>query len=592
MKNLTENFNYSPAPKKNTHMKHKYLTLRCALLLIASTLIVNAQNVSALDEALGAGKQELTQSKPETIALWNKLLTALERGDFGNAENLANDFTRVIDYVEPYQQNFAATAIVVLTSERKIGPDGNLILGQSSVNEISSIRDQITDQKKQLESTSEKLAVEQKKYAEAEGEDKMWNKTEVTLFGISARGKLVAAKAAIAAITTQRSSLNLSIKSLEVGIAKISERESRRFAEEKNKISAAIKGLIEGSNFREAIALSNSYTKRCGQDVELAKLSQSAVNQQKLQVRAAQVAAAASKDAIQLMGENRLWDAKVEIERSISSVEARLKGNNASDAEILRMTQIEMAKVERDLSRKIEVARRARSVILESAKRDAIAAGKKFPDFLKQYPDFPDADADNLRLSDLKNAQVEAKFSKRIREIEEVINNDPAEAKDMIKRLIADNTDPDEVSVIRSRMSKYEKAILKQELAAIQSYLTKWNVNFAESLKKGENPDLTHTASLSGGVENLTRATSVQEGVLKQIDVLLQEKMDNVTKSQVVALQETAKVALSHMNSAKERASEVKANAERNTMVMIGAAVLLLVGGGIFFLLKKKKTTP
>ena len=369
------------------------------------------------------------------------------------------------------------------------------------------------------------------------------------------------------------------------------EAEGRQAQQEvRNQAFVLAKELIDGNYFREAIALSNTAIKKLGQDTAFVRLSQNAVDQQKIQIKAVAIAKAATADAAKLIVQNHLWEAKVEMEKSIASIRDRV-----TDASILKFTQVEMGKLTRDLTRMIESALKARGVILQTAERDAVDASKKYSEFIVKYPDYPDAEADKLKISDIKTKQIEAKFAKRIAAIEEVIANDPAEAKEMIKRLIAENTDPDEVSIIKSRMTKLEKAILQGEIKVIQkkldeaqSYLTKWNVTYAESIKKGEEPAGSFTASLSGGTENLTRAISVQEGVVKQIDILLQDKMDTVTKSQVVGLQETAKAALNHMTAAKEKAASNKTIA----FVLVGVLVLAVIGVVVLLLRRKKPAAP
>ncbi len=579
-------------------MKIKVCSLLVALVLMNIPIALHAQS---LDDVLGVGKTDLAESKPETKQMWNDLVTALERGDMENAKKLADNFSNVIDYTEPYQKNFASAALSILSSDQRLGPDGKLSLDKATLADIAEVQAQIATKERELKALEDKRTALQKKLQDSNMTGALIGGLLGPQLGGIANADKQNVQMELENVEKQMREKKNAINELQNSIPLIEQKGRQSLGEDRNKAFILVKELIEGSYFREAIALSNTYLKRLGQDADFVKLSQSAVNQQKTQIKAVAIAKAATRDAAALMDQNRLWDAKVEMERSIESIRERVNGAKASDAELLNFTQIEMGKISRDLTRKIEVAMKARSIILQSAQRDALAAGKRFAEFLAKYPDYPEADADNLKLSDLKTSQVETKFAKRISAIEEVINNDPAEAKEMIKRLIADNTDPDEVSVIKSRMSRLEKAILKQEIAAIQkrldeaqSYLTKWNVTFAESIKKGEEPASSLTASLSGGTENLTRAISLQEGVVKQIDVLLQDKMDNISKSQVVALQETAKAALNHMSSAKEKVETAeREKAARNkmiTMVLIGLVVLGLAGGA-FFVMKKKKVT-
>lgn len=567
------------------------MNTRFTSTLLAGMLLAASPSAQTLDEVLGVGRSDLAESKPETVKLWNDLVTALERGDMENAPKLADAFGNVVDFTEPYQKNFASAALKILTADKPVGSDGKPALDKATVDKIAEVQAQVAGKEREIKTLEDKRAALTKKLQDS------------NVAGAVIGGLLGAGLGNIA--NAEKQNIQLDLKNVEKQMMEakgvitelqskipLLEAEGRQsLGEDRNKAFILLKELMEGSYFREAIALANTYLKRMGQDADFVKLSQSAVNQQKTQIRAVAIAKAATKDAAALMDQNRLWDAKVEMERSVASIRERVSGAKANDAELLNFTQIEMGKISRDLTRKIDAALKARDIILQAAKRDALAAGKKFAEFLTRHPDFPEAEADNLKLSDLKTAQVEAKFAKRIAAIEEVISNDPAEAKEMIKRLVAENTDPDEVSVIRSRMSKLEKTILKQEIAAIQkrldeaqSFLTKWNVTYAESLKKGEKPAASFTASLSGGTENLTRAISIQEGVVKQLDVVLQEKLDTVTKSQVVALQETARAALNHMNGAKESAASGKTMA----LALAGVLGLVVLAGGFLFMRKKK----
>lgn len=539
----------------------------------------------SLDDVLGVGKSELGESRPETKKLWNDLLTALEQGNFEAGKDTAQQFVDVIDYTEPYQKNFAAMALKLLNANlEQTGP------GTTSA-AIAEIQAQITTKENQLKTLENKRVELQKNAKEAN----MSGAVVGALFGgvadqIANAGKenvqneLKENDGRIAEVKNEINELQGKIPELEA--------EGRRALQEvRNDAFLLVKELINDNHFREAIALSNTAIKKLGQDTAFVRLSQSAVDQQKIQVKAVAIAKAATADAATLIAKNRLWEAKVEMEKSIATIKDRV-----SDAALLNYTQIEMGKIIRELTRKIQEALKARGVILQTAERDAVDAGKKYSDFLAKYPDYPDAEADKLMISDIRTRQIEAKFAKRVAAIEEVIGNDPSEAREMIKRLIAENTDPDEVSVIRSRVTKLEKSILQEEIKRIetkldeaQSYLTKWNVTYAEDLKKGGKPTASFMASLSGGTENLTRAISVQEGVVKQIDVLLTEPMDTISKSQVVGLQETAKAALDYMRSTKEHAATNK------TIAIIGGVVLVLivigaVGGGILMFSRRKKT--
>ena len=97
----------------------------------------------SLDDVLGVGKSDLSESKPETRKLWGDLVTTLEQGNFDGGKDSAQKFLDVIDYTEPYQKNFAATALKLLNATLdQTGP------GTTSA-AIAEVQAQITTKKSQ-----------------------------------------------------------------------------------------------------------------------------------------------------------------------------------------------------------------------------------------------------------------------------------------------------------------------------------------------------------------------------------------------------------------------------------------------------------
>lgn len=204
---------------------------------------------------------------------------------------------------------------------------------------------------------------------------------------------------------------------------------------------------------------------------------------------------------------------------------------------------------------------------------------------MEKNPDYPNAD-------NLKIQVKEIKFAKRISAIEEVIPNDPAEAKKMIKTLMASGLTPDDISVVKSKVSKLETQILEKEFEGIkadmdeaQGYLTKFNTQVSGSGNlpaDGRIAKVDFLASLSIGTENLVRARSIQVGAQKRLEILMQEPMDNVTKAKLTGLLETQKAAVEQMD-------EVT-NGHRNNRILAGAGcgAILLFGGVGSLVLKKR----
>jgi len=414
----------------------------------------------------------------------------------------------------------------------------------------------------------------------------------------------------------------------------------------RDKIIFQIQELKKANHSRTAAVLANVYMRKRGNDVEIGKLAQEATENLKNESKAIEVAKVALRPVRDLMERMKFWSAKDEFQKARTAIQ-----NRVSDPALTQLIDREVKMVAYELLEKIkkvdeeiedalklakddpvqaeaklgqirstytdhpEIGNRINTVrliryekeeavIIRMAQGEPEAAEKKFAEFILKNPDYPNAD-------NLKIQIKEIKFEKRITAIEEVIPNDPAEAKKMIKTLMASGLTPDDISVVKSKVTKLERQILEKEFESIkadmdeaQSYLTKFNAqvggSFAGSIsheagaaaQSGSSStaafgntkiaDVSFFQSLTMSMENLVRARSIQVGAQKRLEILLQEPMDNVTKAKLTGLLETQKAAVEQMDSVT--------NAQRNNRILAGAGfgAVLLAGGFGGMSLKKK----
>jgi hypothetical protein len=328
-----------------------------------------------------------------------------------------------------------------------------------------------------------------------------------------------------------------------------------------------------------------------------------------------------------MMDKMKLWTAKSELEKAFATIKNRISDNSLTELisrEVMMVkyeldeklkkvndeigNSMDLAKEDPvqaesklmvlkktyvddpDLEQKINEVRTTRyekeeKTILRLSQTDPEAAERKLSEFIDRNPEFPNSE-------NLKIKVKEIKFAKRISAIEEVISNDPAEAKKMIKTLMASGLTPDDISVVKSKVSKLERQILDKEFDGIkadmdeaQGFLTKFNTQVAGSGNvptDGKIVKVDFISSLSIGTENIVRARSIQVGAQKRLEILLVEPMDNVTKAKLTGLLETQKAAVEQMD-------EV-ANLQRNNRILAvaGCGVILMAGGFGGLVLKKR----
>jgi hypothetical protein len=395
----------------------------------------------------------------------------------------------------------------------------------------------------------------------------------------------------------------------------------------REKISTQIKELTKTNHSRTAAVLANVYMRKRGNDVEIGKLAQQATENLKNESKAIEVAKVALKPVREMMDKMKLWTAKSELEKAFATIKNRISDNSLTE---LISREVMVVKYELDeklkkvndeignsmdlakedpvqaesklmvlkktyvddpvLEQKINEVRTSRyekeeKTILRLSQTDPEAAERKLSEFIDRNPEFPNSE-------NLKIKVKEIKFAKRISAIEEVISNDPAEAKKMIKTLMASGLTPDDISVVKSKVSKLERQILDKEFDGIkanmdeaQGFLTKFNTQVAGSGNvptDGKIVKVDFISSLSIGTENIVRARSIQVGAQKRLEILLVEPMDNVTKAKLTGLLETQKAAVEQMD-------EV-ANLQRNNRILAvaGCGVILMAGGFGGLILKKR----
>ncbi|NBQ55382.1 MAG: hypothetical protein EBU36_01795 [Verrucomicrobia bacterium] len=612
--------------KKNTLTK-----LACWILAVSIPSLWGPIYAQSLDEVLGAGKTEYKQAKPETMEKWENILTMLEASRFEAALPELQKYRGIDDVTEPYQKLFVDSVIILIEpGDQFMRADDVNLRYSKSIDNLKKDRADLCSENKELE--AQLPAIEKKIKDAATGEgvgNAVGGMLGLGSVGqISKAGKegaereLIRIKEKINKNETQIAQIDAKTEKLKKGQEEEVTKLDSQFQDEqkilRDKISTQIKELTKSNHSRTAAVLANVYMRKRGNDVEIGKLAQQATENLKNESKAIEVAKVALKPVREMMGKMKLWTAKGELEKAFAAIKNRISDNSLTelisrevmmvkyelDEKIKKVNDeiensMDLAKEDPvqaesklmvlkktyvddpDLEKRINEVRTTRfekeeKTILRLSQTDPEAAEKKLAEFIERNPDYPNAD-------NLKIKVKEIKFAKRISAIEEVIHNDPAEAKKMIKTLMASGLTPDDISVVKSKVSKLERQILDKEFDSIkadmdeaQGYLTKFNTQVAGSGNlptDGKIAKVDFIASLSIGTENLVRARSIQVGAQKRLEILMQEPMDNVMKAKLTGLLETQKAAVEQMDDVT--------NSQRNNRILAGAGfgTILLVGG-------------
>lgn len=615
----------------------KYL---CWILATLMPLLLDRIYAQTLDEVLGAGRTDYKQAKPETIEKWENILTMLEASRFEAAVPELQKYRTIDDVTEPYQKVFVDSVIILIEpGDQFMRADDVQLRYNKSIDNLKKDKADLLSENKGLEA---QLPAIEKKIKDAATGEGVGNAVGGML-GLGSVGQISKAgkegaerelsriKEKINKNETQIGQIDTKIEKLKLGqedeVTKLDSEFQDQQKVLREKISTQIKELTKTNHSRTAAVLANVYMRKRGNDVEIGKLAQQATENLKNESKAIEVAKVALKPVREMMDKMKLWTAKSELEKAFATIKNRISDNSLTE---LISREVMMVKYELDeklkkvndeignsmdlakedpvqaesklmvlkktyvddpvLEQKINEVRTSRyekeeKTILRLSQTDPEAAERKLSEFIDRNPEFPNSE-------NLKIKVKEIKFAKRISAIEEVISNDPAEAKKMIKTLMASGLTPDDISVVKSKVSKLERQILDKEFDGIkadmdeaQGFLTKFNTQVAGSGNvptDGKIVKVDFISSLSIGTENIVRARSIQVGAQKRLEILLVEPMDNVTKAKLTGLLETQKAAVEQMD-------EV-ANLQRNNRILAvaGCGVILMAGGFGGLILKKR----
>jgi hypothetical protein len=614
----------APKLKELIHMKisipstlFKTSVFVATFLLIAVVCPHWTRAADTLDDLLGTQESKYKEASPETKQLWETTLSAVEKNEYDSAPALLQQFLDVKDVVEPYQKTFCELTLKLLTpSSDASSPQTNTVVASSSHDsEIKEIKSEIASLEGDVSTQEKKRPALIKQAGQAQTGGAMAN-TIGGAFGIGGLGNAAYAGVDDAnrklAETDRKISLdNQNIADQESRLSQLqatdaqehgqdlqaaaqaqanhANEEAQRQTDFRNEVLAYLTQQKDDKHYRPVIALANVWNAKRGQYPDIVKIAQDCVDLQKIEAKAIQIAQAALKPATDLISAGKVWSAQAEIARAEDLIKSHI-----TDALQLEFIEREMFGTKNDVKNRIEVADKKRDNVLDIAQRDAVEGSKQYDAFVNLYPDYPDQDQDRLKISDLKTQQVESKYAQKIQAIEEVIPNDPEEAKKMIEKLLGSGISDDEVSILTSKVVKLKREILDQEIDLVtkdldeaQSYLTTVNASYAADLKGGGKPNLSFMEAVSTGTENLVRARSLQAGGIKRLEMLLNEDTDNVTKSRLVGLLETQKTALEQID------GTIATQKSDKMIVMIGVGVLAFAGIGliifiILFFLKRK----
>ncbi len=552
--------------------------------VMGSNTTASDDSEKSLEDLLKLESGPWVKTDPEKHPSWIDLLSALERQDFQAALVAAQDAEMTKDFLEPLQRTYASAVTEILA------PRGTVTDGGTSL--VVKQRMFIEEAKSEIPTLEEEILVIESKRPAIKKRTAA-NETGALIAGLfvkdlgdsiassnieNAERELEELDRQIAVREQQINAATQRVQQAEENIKRIKSEENLaavdRDKEQLARVVRLLEQLKERGQYRPTVLLATAYTRSNRADIAINQIAQECIDLLKKQKRAHEIATAALKPIKAAIDNRRFWTAKEELTRAKSLIEQRI-----TDESLLDLISIEIASVDSDIDAQITKVEMLRATNMEFALRDAPEGAKRLREFQTLYPDYPNKDRDELQIQDLWNNQVQSRSDKTLAAINEVIPNDPAEAKLMISRLVAEETNPDDISVIKSKVTALNAKIWERQLEMLQdridqvySYLELYNAAYAKSIASGQDPSF----SMPLRIDNLQQAQALQIGILKEIELLLaEEQLPSSLKRRIMGLQESQKASLVQI--------EHTLWINKITMIAIVCGITVLVLASIIF---------
>lgn len=478
----------------------------------------NPDDSLSLDELLKTEVPELTKENSAIKNLWERLVEAIYKNQFDDADGYSASLLNAKDVLTPMRLEYCLVYNEI-SKKADTGPE------TMSVTSLSLA---------QLEQKSERLEIENQALLEERPlvykkiEDRNKAKATSAIIGslIGAglgaglgaaagggdgaaigAGAGAAAGAAggfgVAAATTPEVRLQYIEKRLqEITSEKLAAETERRnllaklSGEEKQKerdkadarkdlrdrVVRLMEMFMTENEYQPAAALANAYLKIKGMDSVISLKSSEIYREQAKVSVITKVAKTIRRDVEKIFGTKakgmKPWTALAELEKMV-----QMAKNKFHDPSQLKVLDKELYETKEKFQAAKSGAERQRNDCLSLGNQNADAALQQLESYADSYSDDPEYQKTLLQIKKLQSEQAERKVSIQMAAVEEAIENDPEKAKTMLQGLLSKELPELEKAILDAKVSAAFRRIYEHEIQLVradvdeaQGYLDKYTL--------------------------------------------------------------------------------------------------------------------
>ncbi len=430
-----------------------HLKSLCLYAALPATLMTGALSADDLDDLLAPADAGVKLVDDSSTEAWTGVVDAFRRNDLAKAKMLGAAFLEGNHKTSPYQLLGVQVMMDLANAEnptvtRDVGLSGEM-------KRLMSDRDALRTKYANLQRVAQE--------AEARINKLTNNRTQAVQAGTAAYRECARAAQQIDQAGAEMEAMKSEIEANKVKVGNVEVGANENL---KNDTMKLLDMLTEAGEIEAAFAIANVYIRVAGSDLDIAKKQQDVIRLRELQTKAGSIAKAIEGKQKAMVDQKRYWEALTVGEQSLSKV------NQAGDKDLARLVSAKLSIDPLSIKRTISKAESESKALRELARVDALKAKAMLKDFRSKYSDFPEMETLSIAVEGERSGEMKGKVADLLRSVEDLADNDPKQASEILAGLSPDDIDPIDRRALETRISNAARKTIASSIGGMETILS------------------------------------------------------------------------------------------------------------------------
>lgn len=429
--------------------------LKSLLLCLAlpATLMTGILSADDLDDLLKPAGSDVKLVDDSATEAWTGVVDAFRRNDLARAKELGEAFLKGNYKSSPYQLLGVQVMMDLANAENPtVTRDVGLTV---EMKRLMSERDALRAKYANLQRLIQG--------AEARINKLTNNRTQGVQAGTQAHRECQRAALEIQQASAEMEAMKPEIEANKVKVGNVEVGANQNLKSDTLKL---LDMLTESGEIEAAFAIANVFIRVAGSDLDIAKKQQDVIRLRELQTKAGSIAKVIEDKQKTLVDQKQYWEALSVGEQSLSKV------SQAGDKDLARLVTAKLSLDPLAIKRTITKAESESKALRELARVDALKAKSILKEFRSKYPDFPEMETLTIAVEGERSGEMKGKVADLLRSVEDLADNDPKQAREILAGLSPDDIDPIDRRALETRITNAEGQIIASSVREMESILS------------------------------------------------------------------------------------------------------------------------